>query len=151
VIGDTDMKVTVYVPEALKARMDGAGELNWSALAQRAFEAELNLQEWKMEPDMVEKAVARLRASKAEGDAKLEAEGRAAGQDWARRMASFRDLKAVAEYDWPVDADATRMNLMEMVGGGEADPDEPGWFDDAWIEGFIAGATEVWEEVADKI
>ena len=40
-------KVTVYVPDDLKARMDAVGEsVNWSGEAQKAFQCALAQLEW---------------------------------------------------------------------------------------------------------
>jgi hypothetical protein len=162
-------RVSIYVPDEMKARMDEAGGLNWSAAAQRAFEIEINSQRWKMETDAIEKTAARLRASKAEEEEQLKTEGRTAGQEWARDDATFRALKAISELDWsvvPEDAYGYKLACLildekgpsypaeagelwdELRGGYPTDESEP---DAAWLEGFIEGAIEVWNEVADRV
>jgi hypothetical protein len=158
-------RVSIYVPDELKTRMDAAGDLNWSAAAQRAFEFEINSQRWKMETDVIEKTAARLRASKLEEEGQLKNEGREAGREWAQDDADYRALKTVAEYEWTDDPDLYGFTLCTLILDEEGpshlevkefwetllgDPRgrEP---DAAWVDGFIDGAKEVWDEVAEKI
>jgi hypothetical protein len=159
-------KINIYIPDELKARMDRAGERNWSAAAQRAFELECHLVEVLMDTD--DSVVARLRASKAKEGEREQADGREAGQEWARTAAEWRELGRVATYvHWGVtqeeDYPTTLVQLIMGVGdrreidaGDERDlwrqlhdrEEEP---DPAWVEGFVEGAAEVWNEVADKV
>jgi hypothetical protein len=168
-------KVTIYVPDELKARMDRAGEhVNWSAAAQRVFELELKSTEWKMAENPSEQTVARLRASKEAYEDRISADGRAFGVLWARKGAGFDQLKRVAETDWslsysdplPVvlesvifDEEEDRNHRWELwkelvetwsTDGREHHPEreEPS---DIWVHGFVEGAGEIWDEVADKI
>jgi hypothetical protein len=161
-------RVSIYVPDELKARMDRAGELNWSAAAQRAFEIELNQARWKMIENEEDRVIERLRASKAQEDQADRNAGHMFGEKWARSLAAYGELKRVATYehwdetseeDYPVqlaclifdvpgprDLDAADVrDLWERVWDRASEP--PG----AWIDGFITGATEVWNEVADKV
>jgi hypothetical protein len=158
-------RVSIYVPDELKARMDAAGELNWSAAAQRAFEVEINLQRWKMETDVIEKAAARLRAGREKYEAGRHAGGRATGRRWALEDADYTAVKALVGYseDKAIieastlsslilgDEDPSHVevrDLWEQLLGDDFRGAEPGL---AWIEGFVEGAGEVWEAVADKI
>lgn len=46
-------RMTVYIPDELKARMDEAGpDSNWSEIAQRAFEASIGKPEAKSDHDL---------------------------------------------------------------------------------------------------
>jgi muconolactone delta-isomerase len=158
--------INIYIPDELKARMDKAGNRGWSAIAQRAFEDACNLVEVLM--DTEDSVVARLRASKAEEDEELKAEGREAGRTWAREEADFRALKRVAIYEvWDTvqEEDLPDMlaalilkvkdlrdldrhdarDLWEGLLGTGQTPDP------AWIDGFVEGATEIWDKVANKI
>jgi hypothetical protein len=157
-------QINIYVPDELKARMDRAGSVNWSAAAQRAFDIECHLTEVMMTTE--DSVVARLRASKVQEDEELKAEGRETGQRWAREHASFRVLKGVSEISWdglPVEAYGDHLAQLilgdeyptavgelwnELRGGYDDNEEEP---DPAWIEGFVEGAAEVWNEVANKI
>jgi hypothetical protein len=153
-------KINIYVPDELEARMDRAGKRNWSAAAQRAFELECHLVEVLM--DTEDSTIARLRASKAEWEATTEAAGRKAGQAWARDDADYDQLKRLATFDVDAlndDDRADRLGALldcsepgqwsaevwENLTGSQEQPEWP------WINGFIEGATEVWDEVADKV
>ena len=91
-------RVSIYVTDELKARMDKAGDLNWSAAAQRAFEIELSLARWKMVENEEAMVIERLRASKHREDEADRNAGREAGQEWARTAAEYGELKRVATY-----------------------------------------------------
>jgi hypothetical protein len=161
-------KVTIYVPDELKARMEAAEHLNWSAAAQRAFEVELNLARWKMVENEEEKVIERLRASKAREDETDRNYGRRCGQKWARNAAEYGELKRVATFQhWNETPEedcagtlvrlimgvddireidrSDKRDLWQQLHDGENEPDP------AWIDGFVEGATEVWDEVADKV
>jgi hypothetical protein len=154
-------KVNIYVPDELKARMDRAGERNWSAAAQRAFEVECNLAEVMMTTE--DTVVARLRTSKTKEDEAERVSGRMGGQTWARDWAEYGALQRVAtdgdavedtetlacmlfDVDDPRDLIWDDVNeLWERLRGRRGEPPT------SWIKGFVGGATEVWDEVADKI
>jgi hypothetical protein len=164
-------RVNVYVTDDLKARMDRAGDLNWSTAAQRAFEIEIQAQEWKMVENRIERTVERLRASKAQEDGELKAEGRKAGVEWANEDASFRVLRAVANFEWgsappefygyhlaclilnqksPSDP-AGAGELWDELCGGHMTEDSGSEPDPAWLEGFVDGAMTVWDEVKGEL
>lgn len=91
-------KMTVYVPAALKARMDQAEGVNWSPLACRAFEAKLaELITAKGAKDMKE-VIARLKASKAKTEDKAKLQGREAGKTWASNQAEAAELQRLEEW-----------------------------------------------------
>jgi hypothetical protein len=159
-------RINIYVPDELKGRMDRVGDRNWSAAAQRAFEIECQLKEIMMGTE--DSVVARLRASKAkEDEADLEF-GRKAGQEWARTAAEYGELRRVAECDYwdqlNEDQRADTLACLILDANDARDLDQHSvrelWDhlhdrtdapDPAWIEGFVAGAAEIWDEVADKI
>jgi hypothetical protein len=153
--------VNVYVSEELRDRMSRAGDRPWSALAQRAFESECNLMEILMETE--DTVVSRLHASKRKREESETAAGREAGQRWARDAAEYHELELVATNEFddktiieelgcciygsvpsPSDWDSL-LPWTSAAPGREAMPSR------AWAWGFIEGATEVWEAVADKI
>jgi hypothetical protein len=117
-----------------------------------------------------DRVIERLRASKAAEEGELTAAGRMAGQRWARDWAEYGALKRVATFplwgghDLPevayagqlacliTDVDDIReldrsdvRDLWQQLHDREEEPDP------AWIEGFVEGATEVWDEVANKV
>jgi hypothetical protein len=162
------MRMNIWVPDELKARMDEVQHVNWSAIAQRAFEIEVNVARWKMVENEEERVVERLRASKLREDEAEQIAGREAGQEWAQATAEYGELRRVANYehwgvtrdedypstlaslilnvdDWrEIDASDVR-DLWQQLRDREDEPDA------AWVEGFVEGATEVWDEVADKV
>lgn len=98
--------------------------------------------------------VERLRASKAQVEQAHLEHGKRAGASWARQSAAYDELLAVYE----LDPEATDADLV-----GELGLEAPDWFDflEKWlgttapspqhIEGFIAGASEVWEQVREEL
>lgn len=159
-------RIGIYIPDELKARMDQVEHVNWSATAQRAFEVEVNLKEVLMSTE--DSVVARLRASKVKEDEAEQVAGRKIGQKWARDWAEYGELKRVATYQhWDetpeevypsqllclifavddrreIDTSDER-ELWQLLLDREVEP-EP-----AWVEGFVEGVGEVWDEVGDKI
>lgn len=69
-------KVTINVPDDLKHRMERHGEINWSQVARRAFEQEMDRRE-------VEAAAAQVRD--------LRAESRAPNWSGAKEIRRWRD------------------------------------------------------------
>jgi hypothetical protein len=155
-------RVTLYVSDDLKARMDTAGEaVNWSAVAQRAFlEAVLARAVRKDASDMTN-VVERLRVSKERVEARDHAAGKARGAMWAKQDAEYDELQRVAEYDGELSDEAGKDHTVLMsVIDPENEKDPRDWPDiwgqreaptDAFIKGFIEGATEVFDEVADQL
>jgi hypothetical protein len=91
-------KMTIYLSDALKARMDAVEGVNWSPLAARAFEhklAEIITQKGAKHMDDV---VARLRASKAKTGDAFTIRGREAGREWAKDHAEAIQLERLDAY-----------------------------------------------------
>jgi hypothetical protein len=152
-------RVTVYVPDDVKARMDEAGEdLNWSALAQRAFvEAALSRAVRKDQSNM-DKVIERLRASKERvQEADFEA-GKTAGAQWAKQEAEYDELERLSKYAEDGNQPEDEATLRRLI-----DPSEKlDWRDfgrllghenpsENYVIGFAEGAVEVFDEVADKL
>ena len=150
-------RVTVYVPDDVKARMDEAGEdINWSALAQRAFvEAALSRAVRKDQSNM-DKVVERLRASK---ERVMEADhrnGKTAGQRWAKQTAEYDQLERLSEYledNNCEDVDCLR-GLLDPDGDHRREfyewvgRDHPS---ENYVIGFVEGAVEVFDEVSPQL
>jgi hypothetical protein len=160
-------RVSIYVPDEMKTRMDEVGELNWSAVAQRAFEIEINSQRWKMETDAIERAAARLRTSREKYLKEQHLDGKASGRAWALDHAEYRALKAVADHDWAELPEETYASWLCALAHSRYPPSEED-VKELWetllqdrfhgtertpefVKGYIEGALEVWDEVADKI
>ena len=152
-------KISVYIPDELKARMDKHENINWSAIAQRAFEKEIRLNDMTLpDDDRLKRAISRLRESKEEYQAQNAVRGTAHGIEWAVDKASFEDLSMVTSID-PTDS---RHNLAVAVcsatndGGfwNENKPDHLNYNeypDDEYVTCFIEGACSIWNEIKDKI
>jgi hypothetical protein len=154
-------RVSIYVPDELKARMDEAGEaINWSEVARPAFQNALANYRHRKEINMTT-AIERLRASKAKVLADQSEEGKAEGSKWARDAAEFDELQRVAEIDTDGFTEDWCSVLLDTIDPrGEQDRYEllDGIFlegrrgiSDERARGFIEGAQEVWEEVKDEI
>lgn len=154
-------KVTLYVSDDLKARMDAAGEVaNWSALAQQAFLKAVLTQAVSKDGSNMSGVVERLRASKERIEARDREAGKTRGTEWAKQDAEWDELERVATYEG---------NIFDEEGGGFSAlarlirPDDewnphylaklmgPHRPSDDFVEGFMEGATEVYDEVADQV
>jgi hypothetical protein len=158
-------KVNLYVSGELKARMDDTGEaVNWSAVAQRAFREAISTHQMRQDRSDMKHVIERLRVSKERFEERQLAAGKKVGARWAKTEAEYFELVAVASFDlirertgeldrdtlqWLIDPDG------EMDRGlwiefwethyGRGKPSE------AFIRGFIEGAKEVYDAVADQL
>jgi len=157
-------RVTLYVSDDLKTRMDEAGEaLNWSAVAQRAFRKAIFTHYAKKDHSNMENVIERLRASKERFEAQELEEGKKVGDHWAKTEAEYHELVAVAAFD----ADTGDRDIESDTFEGLIDPngetDRRGWLEfwethygrgtpsEAFIRGFIEGAAEVYDKIADQL
>ncbi|WP_156446598.1 MULTISPECIES: hypothetical protein [Hyphomicrobiales] len=151
--------MSIYVPDDMKERMDQAGELNWSGIAQAAFASAMVTNSFQKEPVM-EDVIERLRASKAEYEQFETTEGSRAGREWAMKFAAYPDLKAMGEMD--LDSyygDEPLHHVVDRHLGHDGDRDESLFFDhdtrkmagDEYVKAFVAAAAEVWQEVSEKL
>lgn len=157
-------RVTLYVPDDLKARMDETGEaVNWSAVAQRAFREAISTHHIRKDHSNMENVVERLRVSKERFEARQLEAGKEVGRKWAKTDAEYFELAAVARFDpdaW--NDDIGRDTLEGLIDpDGETHSDEWAEFwethygrgtpSDAFVRGFIEGAREVYDEIADRL
>lgn len=152
-------KVTVYVSDELKARMDGFKGAEWSAAAQKSFEKEIHIMESQMTASTIEDAVTRLRASKQlTMDTDVE-QGKDCGTQWALKRATYGELKAVAAID--LDLDYEDDHLAGVVGRAidydygpnefwqhETDDQKPS---NEFVIAFVEAAVAVLDQVDAKI
>lgn len=152
-------RMNISVPDDVKARMDAVEEaVSWSAVASRAFEIELGeIAKRKQVKDMSD-VIARLRASKLESDTEEYQNGHEDGKEWAEQYAAFSELRRLSKaeerrQDWDWDG-----HSIPQVAGGDA-YDAEFWegyegidnFGEDYFNGFVAGALEVFDQVADAI
>lgn len=152
--------LNVYLPDDLKKRMDAAGDLGWSRIAQAAFAEMIARHRIREDQDM--SAVAeRLRASKRSWEEEIKREYFELGADWARETAKYHEIKAV------VNAEDAGEIMYGFFGGAKAyveygeinaereleaffgftsrDP-EP-----IELHAFADGVKSVWNEVAAEV
>lgn len=154
-------RVSIYVPDELRERMDKAGDaINWSEIARPHFLTALANLEHQKGQDM-ETVIERLRASKAASAANARQMGEKAGRQWASSRAEFGQLKALSTIENPEDLDE---DDAFIVLHGTLNPNEE-MTDDEFLEdvfgermppadfivGFIIGAQKLFEEVEDRI
>lgn len=165
-------RMSIYVPDDMKARMDKAGEgANWSAIAQRAFTVELNHLESIKEISSMSDVVERLRASKERLAADHGAQMRDSGKEWAKNVAEYDELKRIADIDLDdfkerydhsgsecvegvykiVMQEDPASHLSQLSDFYLVDDDLVPHLTNAHVEGFIEGAQDVWREVEDRI
>jgi hypothetical protein len=152
-------RVSIYVPDDLKARMDGIGEAaNWSEVVRPAILSEVANHEHRKGASMTT-VVERLRASKGKYLQEAENYGLEAGRLWASDSAEYAELLRVANYyersnteRWDIESSALRQlidpdedlsteDFCDLVGcKGFEESDE-------FAEGFARGAAELLNEV----
>lgn len=160
-------KITIYVPDDLKAAMDAAEaqEPNWSALAQEAFRLECaRLETRKRSKGKMNAVVERLRISKEKFSNDEKVNGHAAGRRWAMQSAAYDELERIAQWDpapmntnddvaWDAlvaiagDTDRAKLDYRDFW-ENQAGNETPS---DAFVWAFVEGAEEVFNEVADKL
>jgi hypothetical protein len=159
-------RVTLYVTDELKARMDEVREtVNWSAVAQGAFREAVAIHAVKRNPTDMNEVIERLRASKARVEERSRESGKECGKTWAQQAAEYDELKRIAGYakikqvPAPVNLEAVQTlidpekemtryewhDFWQKHGDGDGDPN------DAFAEGFVEGATEIYDEIADQL
>jgi hypothetical protein len=156
-------RLSIYVTDELKARMDDVGDdVNWSEVVRPAIQSAIAIHQQRRSPSMTN-AVERLRASKQEAEREDSEAGKAAGRHWAQHHASYKELRRVSEIDPnPSDENADWTNLK-----GAIDPDDEldhrGFLCEIgldeqgeevsgkYLAGFIEGAKEFFDEVKHKL
>jgi hypothetical protein len=92
-------RTTITVPQDLKRRMDAMKEqVNWSALACRAFEEKLAEIASKKERKTMDDVIQRLRVSKQQMESEDLKAGEQAGRYWAQNRASARELENLERF-----------------------------------------------------
>jgi hypothetical protein len=153
-------KITIYVPDDLKAKMDAAEDLNpnWSAVAQVAFSLECErIANRRRSKGKMNEVVERLRASKENYENAEKVAGHAAGREWAAKRAEYAELEQIAaielgyEQEWGYEIakvltgdDDPSINACQEAWKFICDSERP---TEDFAEAFAEGATEVFEEV----
>lgn len=151
-------RMSIYVTDGMKERMSALDErVNWSEVAQKAFEREISISTLTEDPKM-DQVITRLRQSKERFKETEAKSGREHGRNWAKAHASFKDLQAIANANFG-GRDDLAVAFDELLGNTAHDPDECFWQGpdglefptNEYVEAYVQGAKDIWAEVADKI
>ena len=168
------MRMTIYVPDDLKAEMNAAPDVqSWSALACDAFRRKLAEITTRKESRTIEDAIKRLRATKQVAEDEDVTTGRQCGQRWATTLASQPELQRLDDsWDaWMQSVKLAEDNMLfsaffdAVAPDGEASLDaQKFWLkmmerytdskevpSNAFVEGFAKGAIDFWHEVEDRV
>ncbi len=163
------VRTTISLPADLRRRMKSCGdEVNWSAVAARAFAAEVARIRIQKDNVRIEDVVARLRGTQGRSRSELFHQGRLQGEKWATRQATAAQLHRL----WAARRDANRQtgtnaeNWLSAVDNKRSPVDvvmqivgQPKAFNPAYgemmkssefVHGFTAGAIHIWKQVAKK-
>jgi hypothetical protein len=155
-------RVSIYVPDDLKTRMDEVGDaVNWSEIARPAFQAVVANHEHRKGQNMIT-AIERLRASKQETVQSDRLAGHQDGRAWAEGTATYGDLRRLSRIEFPHDDydgaynalsnaldEKRELNRAELL--GYCFGDEAAEVTEEYIGAFIEGAKEFFEEVRDQL
>lgn len=172
-------RTTISIPPGLKARMDEHGQdVNWSAVACRAFEHELAGIISKKGPKDMKDVIARVRASKETADQREQKAGFQTGESWAKSHAEYTQFQALAslygstgnEWDAWFDDDGessayTAAQRLYFILFPEDDrarhaakdfwegvvDDVDGDPDGAFVRGFAEGVLNVWHTIEEEV
>jgi hypothetical protein len=175
------VRTTISIPAELKARMDAVDEdVNWSAVACRAFEQRLGEIAARKQGKLMDDVITRLRASKQKFEDVRQKEGSEAGRGWAKDTAEVEELERLQtarNRDWRGwdeifdNDDPNRaygpgeivVFLINPEADGDRDAASQFWeqavgensrdlmYDGSFVRGFAEGALNIWEEVKDRI
>jgi hypothetical protein len=167
-IGTVAFNITV--PADLRKQMkELESEVVWSQVAVEAFRATVLKAKAQTGGNTMDAVIARLRAAKEQETNEVAQAGKTAGEHWAKHQAKFKQLQRVADDEGVVgrpDAYGWSGVYYEVITGQSHDGDRWGienfWEqilgddagrieDEHFLTGFLEGAKEVWQQVADKI
>jgi hypothetical protein len=149
-------RMSIYVPDELKERMDAVDSVNWSAVAQSQFERELRLHP-KLTGDEMQATIERLKASKVAQTDEVIAAGVEAGKQWAMKEAEYLDLLKIGEQ--LKREFAVKVTQEDPITGGLKDAlrsfpiflPESTMNGEYYEHGFCLGVLEVWNQVKDHL
>lgn len=142
-------RINLYVDDEMKASMDAIGDVNWSGVAQAAFNSQIARH---MNGHTMDAAITRLKASKAEEETSAEQHGR----EWAAHHATFAQLKKMAKLNENNEPEDVLTGALCPKGYDREDFENITGFDlgnesATYTAGFVRGALAFFEEVEDKL
>ena len=139
-------RINLSIPDELKERMDKLNGVNWSRVAQEAFETKSTICELRGQNMNQEAGLVRLRASRGNHAQHDRAKGVELGKDWALNQAEFEEVSRVVNLmegkqqitanavNWAI-CDNDQYNLEDVFDDANAS--------DAMAEGFVEGAKAI--------
>ena len=127
--------------------MDKLTDVNWSRVAQEAFETKSTILELRGQNMNEEAGLVRLRASRGNQAEHERAEGVVLGKDWALNQAEFEEVCRVvklAEGDQQITAKAVNWAICDSDQHNLEDVFDDENASDAMAEGFVEGATAIY-------
>lgn len=160
--------MNIYVPDELHQKMQASdySEINWSAVAQQAFEQELKVHAAKKGIKPMNTVIERLRASKKNVEDQSYVAGINDGRIWAEEHAQYDELTAVVEVhngDTSIDGYSEVVGRILSEAGYQAEEVGDGWkpsmnwraglppTPERYFEGWVEGAVAVFAEVEDEL
>ena len=153
-------RITIYVPDELKSRMDDVDRINWSNVAQDAIRQAIATHSIFKEPENMDNVIERLRLSKERFNSTKTKDGKDCGASWARGTAQYEDLLRISDaVHEGLDIDiGTLQRLIDPQDEMDSNDWKAFWEEnagndvsDAFVKGFAEGATAVFDKVADKL
>ena len=171
------MRMNIYVPDDLRKRMDKASrrqEVNWSAIACRAFLDQVIQHEMRQQRTRMErtKVIERLKAADADVVSESERVGNEDGQRWAEQFATPTQLRRLKDAqhgskNWYIGVGGSAYSAAEGIyftiepGHDGVREEADGFWEkygrltpdnvDAYVLGFCKGAMEVWDQVSHQL
>ncbi len=172
-------RFNITLPAELRAAMEEAAGVNWSAIAAQAFKSHLQAIAAESEVETMDDVIARLKAADELDTNQITQEGKSVGARWAKESARPRQLRALQKWYEKCKSD-TRAALQSYVNkepgtiashlfhtvypmAGDSGISFSFWennlglisataLDDIdFAVGFIEGATEVWAQVKNQL
>jgi hypothetical protein len=156
-------KITIYVSDDLKSEMDKAEaqKPNWSAIAQEVFELECHrIANRKKGGGKMNEVIERLRKSKENKSNQDRIRGHAAGRNWAMSRAEYDELERLSEFEFQYETEDLAWDVAIAIAGDvDQARDRNLWEEqvgipnpsDAFVEAFVEGAGEVFDEVSPDL
>lgn len=149
------LRIDIYVPEELKARMDAVGDaVDWSQVARLAFEDSLNRMDAGTDHAVARRAIQDLvtqEGGSAERDRDI---GYDAGRDWATNAADHQELERLSRFEWQDHAIPPPIGVSAAILDSRAEPERTegfwlqylgtGFPSESMLRGFVEGALGVW-------
>ena len=166
------VRTTISLPAELRRRIKASdADVNWSAVAARAFEAELARINTQKNSVSLDDVVARLRTTGNPSRSELFESGRLQGEIWAQRQAAANQLRslhakrreakakgAANAENWLTIIDNKRPPievLSQIVGFEKKTPrsaeTQALMKSSEYVHGFAAGALHIWKQVTRRL